>query len=144
MTRWARLLTGLGFSWVTLFGVVGALLGTARVDGELHASPYVFSWQRELLRSLHAHMNGFGILLILAGLSFGEVCRMASERTARRLSLLLLAGIPTLGLGLFLESLAPPSPEGFPTGQCLSALGGSALLISLGAWGAIFLRGAQR
>jgi len=145
MPRPARLLVSAGFLWITLWAVVGSLLG-ARINRALSMNDtiYVQGLQRELMRTAHAHMNSLSYGIILMGLTWVPARRYASERTLILAAWSAVAGTAIFGLGMVLEAFYPTVHDMLSPATAFSALGGLGVMFAFGTWGIVFLRGAVR
>lgn len=145
MPRFSRFLIGFGFAWMALWAIFGSLLG-ARINAAILAGEdaYVQSWARTLFRTAHAHMNSMAMAVVLIGLTFVPARRLASQRTLIRAAGASVVGMVVFGCGMTLEAFFPPARGAISWAAAMSAVGGIAYILAVGAWGALFLFGTRR
>jgi hypothetical protein len=145
MPKLGRLLVAIGFLWISLWAVVGSLLG-AKINWALFHSDQIWlgSTQRELIRAAHAHMNTFAILLVLMGLSSNTAIGIAGIKNCQRIAGAACLGTVTFGLGLVLEAFYPTERGDLSPLVLLTGVGGTFVMAAFAAWGLIFVWGYKR
>ena len=145
MSAFSRFLIGFGFVWMTLWAIVGSLLG-AKINAAIMAgdNTWIASIERSLFRTAHAHMNSMAVVVVLLGLTFVPAQHFASRKTLVRAAAAAVVGVVVFGLGLSLEAFFPPQRGELAWPAAVSALGGIAYILSVGFWGMLFLVGARQ
>lgn len=136
MQKFQLFVIGIGFFWIFVWSLFGTLLGAQIHKFTSIGVPLTFN--RDLLRSVHAHMNVMGITTILIGFSLSYLKNALSEKGIKKIIVLNLLSILMFGIGLLLESFHSLSIEkNFPL--VLSAMGGIFYLLTTVTWSALFI-----
>lgn len=145
MRAFSRFLIGFGFIWMTLWAILGSLLG-AKINASLLSedTTWLGSVQRDLFRTAHAHMNSMASVVVLLGLTAISAKRFASQKLVVKICLSALFGMVLFGIGLTLEAFIPTRRGVMAWPVVVSALGGIVYLLSIGFWGVLFLAGAKQ
>ena len=145
MPRFGKLLVSAGFLWMSLWAVIGSLMG-AKINSSLFHADEVWlgSLQRELFRTAHSHMNTMSYAIILMGVTSGYALKIKGEKFCSRVGFAAFLGMVLFGVGLLLEAFFPTERQNFSPIVLLTALGGTALIACFSIWGFVFLWGGIR
>jgi hypothetical protein len=144
MKKLSFVFVGIGFIWLSLWSLFGGLIG-AKLQTFDHAADKIWmsSLSRELVRSLHAHMNAFGFGLIFFGLTIPLAYKFTLNRYIPYISMSHLFSIMVFSLGLILKIIfvgSLSSASWLESASIFSlSLGSFFYIVSTAAWGLLFL-----
>lgn len=146
MQRLKHFMIGFGFFWIVAWSICASVLGS-RIE-QLTATgadpQWLVSWQRDLLRSAHAHMNLMGMLLIVIALSISQIKNHVSPKNIKLICIGNLISIPIFGFGIAIKAFYPPMNGQISSVSGIAALGGIVYILTIGLWASLFIFAALK
>ncbi|MBX9704219.1 MAG: hypothetical protein K2X39_08710 [Silvanigrellaceae bacterium] len=140
MRKLNRLMIGFGFAWITFWSVFGTLLGAQKhARFQIGDSQWIDSWQNQLLRSAHAHMNSMGMTIILMGLSLSYLISKVPNRVILICGLGNIISVVLFGVSIVIESYFTPSVGLIHWSRLFVALSAFGYILTIGSWSCFFL-----
>jgi hypothetical protein len=137
-------LISFSFFWISLWAIVGSLLGAKINHSLLHSNEtYIQSLQRDLLRSAHAHMNLMAILVVLVALTLPKIVSQVSGSFAVKIAVALPLSVVVFGAGLVGEAFVPTTVNGISLFVVPTAIGGTIFLACTLMWAGMFWNSAK-
>lgn len=145
LARARFLLLGMGFGWMLLWSLLGALQAFDIHEAATSVDPeWLQGWERELLRSAHAHMNSMAMWLVLQGLSLPLLARQLPPAWIGPCCAISVLSLPLFGAGLVLQSRQVPRVGEFYWQALVSGAGAFLFYAVLLVWSAASLLAAAR
>jgi hypothetical protein len=137
------LLVGFGFMYIFVGSILGSLLGAQlnRIVAASGSYDALWTWQKQLLSTAHAHLNVMSMTLILMGFSIPMLGGIVSHKWIRRCVGSVLYAVPLFCVGLFCEAFSPPAKGEVSYYTGLTALGGAVYMVVMGVWAAFLITG---